>query len=376
MFRAFARNAGGPSFLFQFHPADLIALCELAWENRAKSAGQQPGSPFNRSGLSSFATSWFGLNAMPILPSPPGSPVLAVINAIRRRPNAVFWPHLIYAYMVENTRVYEIFRRVIHELRHGEKLGVASDPTLHWLRATEELFYRDAPSFFVTSLHSPIRPDNEATRRSAYHRLLGMDLNHGTADNKPYPFVRADATNKEFVSTFEELLRESWIGMVNANNFTGTRPTDDAKLTELAESLEQMLLARRLNGNLSREEFAAVTTMSWFHLTLETDTSVVKDLRCEATSPAQRLFKIAQAVGLPAHGLSGSYFDIADPIQFLLLVVETGFFRQAGAAATLYMPGSPLEPVVRTILTHWSVIAGRDMKGGKLLPLEAARRTA
>ena len=76
-----------------------------------------------------------------------------------------------------------------------------------------------------------------------------------------------------------------------------------------------MLLARRLNGNLSREEFTAVAMMSWFHLTVDSDSAVVVDLRAQATSAEQRLFKIAQLVGVPAHGLSGSYFDIAESIS-------------------------------------------------------------
>ena len=49
-----------------------------------------------------------------------------------------------------------------------------------------------------------------------------------------------------------------WIGIINASNISGTKATDDAKLTELTKKLQDMLLARRLNGNLSREEFAAV----------------------------------------------------------------------------------------------------------------------
>ena len=380
MFREFAGFAGGADVLFKLHPADLIAFCEFAWDRRATSASRL-GHPLNRSGLSNFESSWFGTNAtVPLPPGPiggaPASPQFLVVDGILRRRLGVIWYHLVYAYMIENTRIYDVFRRVLHEFRHGEKLGVPSDQTLHWLRNTEELFYRDAPSFFVTGLHSPIRPDNEATRRSVYHRLLGMDLNHGGADNAPYPFIRTEATNRELVSTFEELLRETWIGIVNANNFTGARPTDDSKILELAQKLEEMLLARRLNGNLSREEFAYVSMMSWFHLTLETDSPVVQDLRAEATSPEQRLFKIAQAVGVPAHGLSGSYFDIALPIQALLWIVEFGFFRTQADAAVLHTPGSGLEPLVRTIITHWSIISGRDMKGSRLLQAEAARRTA
>ena len=43
--------------------------------------------------------------------------------------------------------------------------------------------------------------------------LAGTPLNQGTSDNKPYPFVRAELSNKEFVSTFKELMREVWIGI-------------------------------------------------------------------------------------------------------------------------------------------------------------------
>ncbi len=138
--------------------------------------------------------------------------------------------------MIENTRIYEIFRRVVHEFLHGEKLGVpGSAESQRWLRTTEELFYRDPPPFFITAITGYTRPDIHATRRNAYQRMFGMDLNHGTDDNKPYPYVKAEAANSEFVSTFEEFLREVWVGMENVNNTSGANPTDDAKIADLAE---------------------------------------------------------------------------------------------------------------------------------------------
>lgn len=54
-----------------------------------------------------------------------------------------YWPwHLIYAYMIENTRIYEIFERVIYEYFHGERLGFPSrrQGTNRWLRAAETIF--------------------------------------------------------------------------------------------------------------------------------------------------------------------------------------------------------------------------------------------
>src|SRR4051812_6192158 len=48
------------------------------------------------------------------------------------------WDHLIYAYMIENTRVYEIMGRVIAEYTQGERLGILQrDEAYQWLRTTE-----------------------------------------------------------------------------------------------------------------------------------------------------------------------------------------------------------------------------------------------
>jgi hypothetical protein len=382
MFRRFAAVPDiGAQKLLLFHPTDLTAALELAWDRRLDDNAQAVGHPNRRSDLNRFENTWFGntLTTAPVpAPTRPNQPNLnSLITLLRSETSTILWDHLIYAYMIENTRILDIFRRVVYELTHGEKFGTPSVETMHWVRNTEELFYRDAPSFFVTALHSVVRPDPEGTRRATYHRVLGMDLNHGTSDNKPYTFVRADSSNKEFVSTFEELLREVWVGIINASNSSGTKATDDAKLTVLTKKLQDMLLARRLNGNMSREEFTAVSMMSWFHLTVESDTAVIADLNANASSAEQRLYKVAQAVGVPAHGLSGSYFDIADAISIVLLTIETGVFTSTpNGVAAMYAPGSQFEGFMRTIITHWSIITGRDLKAGKIAPSEAPRRTA
>ena len=348
MFRLFAKLLGpnGGQALMRFHPADLTALLELAWDERSNNTSFDSGHPARRSDLPGFGTTWFG---QPAFRNIPLTDVDTVATGIRGTVtsfspafsalNGVLWDHLIYAYMIENTRIYEIFRRVVHELLHGEKLGVpGSADSQKWLRTTEELFYRDPPPFFITAVTGYVRPDIHATRRNAYQRMFGMDLNHGTDDSKPYPYVKAEAANSEFVSTFEELLREVWIGIENFNNTSGANPKDDAKIADLAKKLHDMLITRRETGNLSREEFVFVSWMSWFHLTVDSDLPIILDLRAQAASPEQRLFKIAQRVGLPAHGLSNNYFDIADSISLILILIETGIFNRAVAAPALYTP--------------------------------------
>jgi len=110
-------------------------------------------------------------------------------------------------------------------------------------------------------------------------------------------------------------------------------------------------------------------------MTVEFDSSVVVSLRAEATGLDQRLFKIAERVGLPAHGLSKNFFDIADPMSALLIDIEKGRYNDPKSAKTLYSKAlgtlaapieNPIEPLLRTIITHWTAITGRDVKAPKV----------
>ena len=377
MFRRLAGEIpGGALTLFRCHPSELTTLLEVAWRSRANDPGELLGRPARRSDVSPLPDFWLNaLRSSAGIEPPPGKPgepesgstsfagALDLADDPKQR-KTVLWDHLIYAYMIENTRVYEIFRRVLHQFLHGEQLGVPTAETQHWLRNTEELFYQNPFPYSVTAVTSDIRSDLRASRRNAYQRMFGMDLNHGTDENQPYSYVRSDVANNEFVPTFEEFLREVWVGITNERNTSGSDPTDDSKIGELAEKLHDMLFSRRVNGNLAREEFCFVSMMSWFHLTLEFDSPVVVSLRAEAASAEQRLFKIAQRVGLPAHGLSKSFLDIADVMSRVLILIETGRYNDSGAARAFYT--GTLQPLLRTIITHWSIITGRDVKAGKV----------
>jgi len=379
-----APPAGGSAAdLVRLRPSELIALLELAWNKRMDVSSVPLGRPDHRSnlpGLDDRLVTPLATQLPPSFPATPPTPTTpsaaSFVAFILKPPAGTtaatasvtgwLWDHLIYAYMIENTRIYEIFRRMLHEFLHGEKLGAPSDNTQIWLRNTEELFYRDGSPFFIPPVASYVRPDLRASRRNAYFRMFGMDLNHGNDDNSPYAYIKAEAANREFVPTFEEFLREVWVGIVNVTAISGPRPTDEGKIFDLTQKLKHMLTTRRVNGNLSREEFAFVSMMSWFHLTVESNNlPIIEDLRAQATSAEQRLFKIAERVGLPAHGLSKSYFDIATPISEVLTLIETDAINSAGATTAFFTPG-PLKENMNTIITHWAAITGRDMKAGKV----------
>jgi hypothetical protein len=367
MFRRFAgKIPDGAMNMFMCHPSVLITLLEVAWQFRSKNSGLDLGHPGNRNNNTPLPDFWLDkLRESAQIQAPTG-----LAPFINENGETVLWDHLIYAYMIENTRIYEIFRRVLFEFLHGEKLGVPTPDAQHWLRNTEELFYRDPPPFSITTITSHIRPDLRATRRNAYWRMFGMDLNHGTDDGQPYSYLKPEAYNNEFITIFEELLREVWVAIVNVANSSGPNPRDQGKIENLVTNLQNMLMSRRVSGNLSREEFFAVAMMSWFHLTVSFNSSpIIVALRAEASGPEQRLFKISQRVGLPAHGLSKSFFDIADPLSRILIQIEAGGSAIVPALVASAAPGDPLNEIqeaMNTIITHWSIITGRDVKAGKV----------
>jgi len=382
MFRFFVNPLAMPmQDISDLHPTIIEALLERCW-NQQLNGPVAVGHPDNRSDVPGRPDVLLN----PLLSFPvartlaPGSSTIDVPLLDRKirgvesggpiGPAQVRWQHLIYAYMIENTRVLEVFRRVLDSFLHGERLSTLSSESQRWLRTSEELFFRDPPSFSVGAQTSYLRPALGATRANAYQRLFGMTLNSSDG-NKP-AFAVAEHANNDFVSVFDELLHEIWQGRSNFANAVGARPTDDAKLAELATRLADMLRSRRTSGTLSREEFHAVATLSWFHATLETDTHpIILDLRATASSPEERLFKIAQRVGYPAHGLSKSYFEIAEPLSRLLIGIEQETYNRAVAVPALYTPSPPAPPGgpgadTDIILTHWSIIRGRDAKAKKV----------
>ena len=344
--------------LFCLHPSEIRALLELGWDTRIHKGKTKIGTPDRRSELSQlpFIDTLFNNESSSNFPSENREK----LGCDSR------WDHLIYAYLIENTSVYRIFRNVLFEFLHGEKLGVPiSTDAQFWLRNTEELFFSNPAPFSIYNVVSDIRPNMEATRRNNYFRMFGMDLNHGDTNNKPFAFSKAESSNRDFVSTWEDFLREVWVGIVNTQNSSGEKRTDDAGIASLARQLHDMLNDRRLNGNISREEFFAVSMMSWFHLTLEIDSEIVKSLRAEGQREDQRLYRIAERVGVPAHAKSYDFFQLAKPMSRILTMIETGAFNDDTGVSALFKENgvpNPIEADMRTIITHWGYSTGRDMK--------------
>lgn len=296
-------------------------------------------------------------------------------KSVPASPFRVDWNHMIYAYMLENTRMVQIFHRVLNAYYTGEDLGTPSFQTAAWLRNTEALFYRHLPGSYMMNIRSEVRPDPEATRRNAYYRLLGMDLGHGTMDNKPYLFPKPSHSNKKFAATLEKLLYEINQGLINRGNSSGVNTTDYASMVNLFRTLANMLQLRRQGGNLSRVEFNAVTMMSWFHLTLQqTNFSLINDLGARANSPEDRLMKIGKKVGLPANPKSGNFLELGELLSEFLLQVEANQYDSVNAVQASFAPGNtPFAQLLTRIINEYSIATGRNIKAQVARPALAGR---
>ena len=265
----------------------------------------------------------------------------------------------------------------------GETLNQLSPESHRWVRTTEELFFREPPLYSIQGVLSELRPDQRVNRRNAYWRMFGLEPPHpvparwlrpGVADGSWKQDV-GDGVNSSFREKWTELLRQVWLGMENANNGIGPNATDREYIATLCEALRDMMAMRRRGGLLAREEFAYVSTMSWFHLTLEHDFPIVADLNAQAPGAAERLQKLAARVGMTPAPRSRELFELADLMSGLLRAIELGVFSTGAAAELLYLNlgtnATLLTDMNRTI-DLWQSATGervKDRPSGSAQPL-------
>jgi hypothetical protein len=239
--------------------------------------------------------------------------------------------HLIYAYLIENTRIVQIFEKLIEKYYQDEELGIAENGLVfRWIQNTERLFFKnDSPR--VENIRSLIRPSYDASRRNAYFRMFGMDLAFGDlSPQSGAAYHKAKAANQQFVPLFERYLSEIWQGYLNARNTSGPNTTDINNITLMATQLQEMLLARRggsgnfAERNLSREEFSAVLLASWFTFAISYNSPLVDFLSCESSTIGERLMKIGDKVGVPSHRKAEALFEMAAPAATILTAIEVG----------------------------------------------------
>ncbi|HEX3418122.1 MAG TPA: hypothetical protein VHT21_17215 [Stellaceae bacterium] len=384
--------------LWLYHPLQISALVETVWRDRynAVSASNAPSSPFVAWPVS-FTDAILGdptflvgynFSTSPPSPLPEGTPFMPAgelpFTAPKDQPGIAVppggsvpstnWDHLIYAYLVENTRIFDIFSKVLETYMFTERLETPSFATQQFLRNSEYLISDGLPTMVWTSA-SRLRRDEMANRMTAYYGMFGVDLAHAQQISAQHPYEKPAAANRDFIPTFEAFASEVWQGIQNAKNTSGVNSTDDEAISTAARRMFDMMATRRLNGNLSREEFRAVAIMSWLHLAIMYDSPVVQDLKASASSPELRLQKIAERVGMSAHLKTKPLLDLSQAFSFLLQSIETGVYNTPATTKVLYDPlGSVVETNAEIVIDQYSLATGRNLKASHVSVTE--RRTA
>lgn len=366
-----ATPADRARMLFTSSPQKIIALMNWVWERRTdttKTGVLKPGSNKKEK-----AASWEDESTWDHPSWLPGYlKVLGILDASGCSYTPIAYPNALEAFCLENTRIVEIFRRVIAHFVTDEKLGVPTDTAEQielsaWLRTTETVFFSNLPPLTPFAVNSGIRNDPDRMRRNLYYRLFGADLLHPLQDASATDAARPVAANKDFFPTFERLLAEVWRGIVNAENTSGRKDSDPAAIALLARRIHDMMADRRQGGNLQREEFCATALLSWLHMSVAWDSPIVLAMKAKRVDPSERLMGIGMAVGLKPHVHSAAYFQMAPLAGTVLEMIGSGQFNDDDAAEFFYrpIPGSPhetLHSIIKPLITRYMQATGRDIK--------------
>jgi hypothetical protein len=339
MFLQIAGNEAEALALFQGHPEFITALAEYYWTHRD---GNPPIAAWPDA-VTTRILQEFGVAGFP------GGP----FNN--------HWDHLIYAYLIENTRIYDIFAKVLKTYRSGERLGRPGATSRQFWDTTERLFFSDPSPTTVWSVTSRVRPDEVSQRTLTYWWMLGLPVAHAGEIAQAHPYEKPTGANVEFIPAFEAFAKEVRRGIINRENRTGANETDNEAIASEAERIHDMFATRRQDGNLWREEFRAVAVMSWLHLAVSFDSPPVRDLGAGASSAEQRLCNIAERVGMTAHPKSKALFALARPFSLLLQWIEQGLFDTPPGAQQLYT-NAGFRGTAEVVIGQYSHAMERDLK--------------
>lgn len=290
--------------------------------------------------------------------------------------------HMFYAFLVENTRIVEIFEKVIEKYVYDEELGVAPPDVRQLLLNTESLFFKEG-GCRADNIKSAIRPDVQKNRRNAYYRLFGTDLAFGEKGSaQAASFYKPKASNQEFVMLFERYLAEVY-NAYRHSRATCCHSVDLNNLRELAIEIRELFECRRgdrpggslnqyASTNLAIEEYSTVVMMSWFTFLLTANTPIVNFLGCQSSSIGDRLHKIGEKVGIQAHTYSQAFFEMAGPAANVLALIETGtYLENFGTIQTMITslntaaPPSPDSELMNSFLiliNAWEKATGHKLK--------------
>jgi hypothetical protein len=287
--------------------------------------------------------------------------------------------HIMYAYMIENTKIFQIFQKIITLYLTGEDLTIPYNnkelETKPWIENSHKLFFSKAETSAWS--RSQLIDSFEAQRRGAYYSLFGLDLNHGLGENNtaPFPYVRPRAFNANFIEEFESFLKLCWQMIINYNNTSNINTTDLIALQEQVDSLRKMLLSRRTTEenldnysylNHSRTEYDAVVMADWFMHAISYNSPIVIEMGAEAVSAAERLNILGRKVGISPSSKTTNFLELAPLMATLLRIIELDEVDSVYLAC-IANPTTKEYALINSIIYNYQLSTGRDIKNQVML---------
>jgi hypothetical protein len=328
------------------HPDEIIALAEIFWRQHAAALGSQAAFAWPQKKiarvLDDHGTDWWtGARGVP-------------------PPAPAHRDHIIYAYLIEKTGIFDIFRTANELYKSDADMPTRSEESQRFWRMADCLIFSAPAQNTVWDLACRIDGDEQA-RRKSLHGAFGFEV---AAENpQAQGNIRKAPTGSasEFVSHFEAFGTEVWRGIVNRKNTTRANDTNYEAIVMHATWLHDMLKSKRQRSNLSLEEFRAAGIMSLLHLAVDFDTAIVKDFKAEANDPGERLDRIAERVGIAANPNARALFEMAPVFSKLLRFIELDQIRDAASAERLCRL-SPLCDWTAKVINLYSETTGRDLR--------------
>jgi hypothetical protein len=306
--------------------------------------------------------------------------------------------HLIYPYLVENTRAIQIIEKLLLSFLSGEMEekptgSRISNLAIRWMQNTENLFFNYLDEEFNQNNRSILKPTSVASRRNAYYRMFGMDLAFGDRkENAPVEFHKPGASNKNFISFFEKFLTQFWKSYSNSIKNTGGN-IESSSIIETAQKLREMLMAIRTTeldftnyrfANLSNLEYTSSVLASWIYFIISYNSPLVQFFNCTGNTAGERLIKIAQRVRISAHIKSDYFLIMAPAMNNVLRNIELDLYsfsnephvkRIIGSHnPSLSPPGTPDEMntlnEILMIINQWEKATGHRIKNPDSEPIE------
>jgi hypothetical protein len=310
-------------------------------------------------------------------------------NASRRRPQNLFlqvpplaqnyghavpssWDHLIYAYMIESTRVCEIFRKLSALYKSGAQLPPPSIASRQFWFMADSVILSPPQAICVWTGASRTPEEEEASRHALYRNTFAREFS-GADENRRAGF--AQSSTPDFFAKFEAFLGEAWRGIVQARSPQAQRDTNHQKLASLAMDLSNQLVTMRERTSLTLEEFRAVAIASMLHVVVSVNSQVVNDLGANAVSSAERLALMGKKCGIAPSPRAPALFEISRPLSVILRALESGAFNDVPGARFLCSNGN-LQDLFETAIGLYNEAVGKDLTARKtdVVPLPAIAR--